>query len=279
MHRLRADVFRIKGDVKSAVAEADSIAGPEQGSLPALMQAGGIYGSLSMHDKAVATYDRVIAISPSIEAYLARAGARDKADRTGRLADLDAGQKLSPDDPRIVILRAEMLMEAGDYAGAVKIYDAALAKQQNQPLFLVRRAVAYARAGDSAHASKDFATVRGTNKDPAWLNNLCWEKGTAGVALESALADCDAALSAAPDSVAFLDSRALVLLRLGRLDDAIAAYDAVLAKRRVSPTSLYGRAIARSRKGDKEKAQVDLDAALKLDPDVQKQFEGYGVTM
>jgi tetratricopeptide (TPR) repeat protein len=279
MHRLRADVFRIKGDVKSAVAEADSMAGPEQGSLPALMQAGGIYVTLAMHDKAVATYDRVIAISPSIEAYLSRARARDKADRSGRLADLDAGQKLSPDDPRIVILKAEMLIEASDYAGAVKIYDAALAKQQNQPLFLLRRAIAYARAGDNAHASKDFAAVRGTNKDPAWLNNLCWEKGTAGVALESALADCDAALSAAPGTAAFLDSRALVLLRLGRLDDAIATYDTVLAKSRVTPSSLYGRAIALSRKGTKEKAQVDRDAALKLDPDVQKQFEGYGVTM
>lgn len=279
LHRLRADLFRIKGDMASALAEADAIAGPDQRSIPALLQAGGIYETLVLRDKAIATYDRVIAISPSVDTYLARVRARDKMDRAGRLGDLDAAEKLKPDDPRIVLVRGEVLAEAGDFAGAAQIYDGALAKRQNEPMLLLRRAIAYARAGDDARAGKDFAAARGAFKDAGWLNNICWAKGTAGVALESALVDCDAALKAQPETPAFLDSRALVLLRLGRLDDAISAYNAVLTKNRAMPSSLYGRAVAWSRKGDKEKAQADRDAALRIDPDVQKTFENYGVTM
>ena len=279
LHRLRADIFRIEADPKSALAEADAIAGPDERSVPALMQAGGIYETLDMNDKAVSAYDRVIAISPSMDAYLARARARDKTDAAGKLADLDAAAKLAPDDPRIVLFRGEMLFEAGDYAGAAKVYDAALMKQPKQPVFLLRRAIAQARAGDDAGASKDFAAAREAVSGAFWLNDICWEKGTAGVALQSALADCDAALAAEPNSAPVTDSRALVLLRLGRLDDAIAAYDKVIAETPRQATSLFGRALAWQRKGNSEKAQTDRVAALRIDPDIEKRFAQFGLTL
>jgi tetratricopeptide (TPR) repeat protein len=101
----------------------------------------------------------------------------------------------------------------------------------------------------------------------------------AGVALESALSECDASLVIAPNAVTTLDSRAFVLLRLGRLDDAIGTYTAALAQSSQLAPSLYGRAVAWSRKGDKIKAQADRDAALKIDSAVQKRFEASGVTM
>ena len=46
---------------------------------------------------------------------------------------------------------------------------------------------------------------------------MCWAKAIAGVALGSALADCNAALAKAPNVAGYLDSRGLVLLRLDRL--------------------------------------------------------------
>jgi tetratricopeptide (TPR) repeat protein len=97
--------------------------------------------------------------------------------------------------------------------------------------------------------------------------------------LDSALRDCDAARAKAPDNAAIMDSRGFVLLRLGRYDEAITAYDAALAKSpRLSP-SLFGRGVAFAHKGDKAKAAADFAEAAKVDVDTKSRFEGYGVTI
>ncbi|PJG48905.1 tetratricopeptide repeat protein [Sphingobium sp. SJ10-10] len=75
-----------------------------------------------------------------------------------------------------------------------------------------------------------------------------------------------------------IDSRVFVLLRLSRLDEAIAAYDVVLAKSPTLSASLFGRAVALARKGDKVKAESDRAAAIAVSPQVEKTFVGYGVT-
>jgi tetratricopeptide (TPR) repeat protein len=111
------------------------------------------------------------------------------------------------------------------------------------------------------------------------LNNICWAKATAGVALESALKECDAALSKAPGSAGYIDSRALVLLRLGRLDDALAEYDRALALDPNSSSSLFGRAVVWARKGDKAKSSADAAAALKTDPEVRSSYGSFGLTL
>jgi Putative Zn-dependent protease, contains TPR repeats len=137
--------------------------------------------------------------------------------------------------------------------------------------------IAFARSGDAAHADADFQRARGKAVEPVIFNNMCWSKAAAGVALESALADCEAALAKAPDVAGYLDSRGLVFLRLGRIDDAIADYDRALAKSPNIPSSLFGRAIAWARKGDRAKSESDAAAATKIDPDVRADFERYGV--
>jgi tetratricopeptide (TPR) repeat protein len=70
-----------------------------------------------------------------------------------------------------------------------------------------------------------------------------------------------------------------VLLRLGRLDEAIASYDAALAKAPGIAASLFGRAVAWARKGDRTKSDADPAAALEADDKVQAEFKGYGVTL
>ena len=111
------------------------------------------------------------------------------------------------------------------------------------------------------------------------LNNLCWAKGTAGIALESALADCNAALTKEPEVAGFIDSRALVYLRLGRIDEAIADYDRALAKAPTMTSSLFGRALAWARKGDKTRSAADAAAAQRNDAKVIERFKGYGLEL
>ena len=102
--------------------------------------------------------------------------------------------------------------------------------------------------------------------------------GTSGVALAMALDDCDAALAKAPAARAIIDSRAFVLLRLARYDDAITAYDAALRIRPKNADSLYGRGIAKRRRGDIDAGAADIKAALAADADIAVTFANYGVT-
>jgi Flp pilus assembly protein TadD len=155
----------------------------------------------------------------------------------------------------------------------------ALVGSPDDPALLTGRGIAYSRAGDSSHADQDFAAARAKATKPLLLNNICWSKAIAGVALASALADCNAALAKAPDTPHYLDSRAFVLLRLGRIDDAIADYDQALAKNPRLPSSLFGRAVAWARKGVSSKSQADAEAAMRIDPDIRATFEGYGVKL
>jgi hypothetical protein len=76
-----------------------------------------------------------------------------------------------------------------------------------------------------------------------------------------------------------LDSRGFVLLRLGRAQDAIAQYDAALAVSPDKAPSLYGRAVAEARIGDKAASARDLAAAQKADAGVVDRFTSYGVTV
>ena len=94
---------------------------------------------------------------------------------------------------------------------------------------------------------------------------------------EAGLADCDAALKKGGRNSAFMDSRGLVLLRMGRLDDAIAQYDAALKLQPKQAWSLYGRGLAKLRRGDVAGGRTDLSAAAALDPGLPQQAQRLGL--
>lgn len=280
---MRANLLRSAGRKEDALAEAVAVVAESPHDSYAHVVAGKIYGSYGRRVEAMAAFDRALAIKPEDYIYLNRADVRAKDDLAGRRADVDAVLRLNPTMPEALGARAKLQQQAGDRAGAIRTWSAALANAPSDPRLLTGRGIAHLEAGNSAAAEKDFALARahvGSGAEAApLLNNLCWAKATAGVGLQSALADCDAALINAPDAAGYLDSRALVLLRLGRVDEAIAVYSRALAKRPNQPSSLYGRAAAWARKGDTARATADAEAAMKIDPDVRDQFEGYGIKL
>lgn len=279
LYLLRANIFRSQSKRDEALAEAAAVAAANPSENYAQVIAGNIYIALEETALAMRAYDRAIALKPEGYIYLNRGLRRPKADRAGRRADIEAALKLQPDLEDAMAAKADLQVEDGDFAGAVATYSSAIAAAPEEPRLLALRGIAYTRAGDSARAEKDFAAARAMATEATALNNLCWAKALAGVALESALIDCDAALSKSPESPAYLDSRALVLLRLGRVDEAIADYGRALAAAPDQTSSLYGRAVAWARKGEKAKSAADLAAALKINPNVQTRFEGYGVKL
>lgn len=274
---LRANAFRSLGKQKETVAVAEALAAANPANAYAHVTAAMIYDACHRDAEAMREFDRAIAIQPSTFIYLNRNRARPKSDFAGRQTDIDAMKKLDPDSTDMIEAQARLQEDRGHYAEAIKTWSALIEKTPNDGNALVRRGIDYARMDQATLAERDFDAARRLTTTATDLNNLCWIKATAGVSLPSALEDCEAALAKQPGTAAYLDSRALVLLRLGRIDEAIATYDQALAKNPNLPASLFGRAVAEARKGEKEKSDRDRQAALKADPDVESDFEDFGV--
>jgi tetratricopeptide (TPR) repeat protein len=276
---LRSTILIRQGKPDAAATEADALVAAMPDNSYAQVAAGNIYATVHKEAQAMRAFDRAIAIKPEGYIYLNRALHRPKSDLTGRRTDVDTAMAMDPKLTQAVSAKADLQVEQGDFAGAAATYSKRLEGTPEDLGLLTGRGIVYARAGDGVRADKDFAAVRAKAAQPGVLNNLCWAKATAGVALDSALDDCNAALAKAPDNPSFLDSRGLVFLRLGRFDDAIADYDRALKTRPTQPTSLFGRAVAWARKGDTAKSDADVVAAQKADSAVRATFERYGVKL
>jgi hypothetical protein len=95
--------------------------------------------------------------------------------------------------------------------------------------------------------------------------------------LENALVECNAAVKLAPTAGAIIDSRGLVELRLGKLDDALADYNAAL-KYESDASTFYGRGLVELRKGDKASGDADIATAERESADVAAEFARYGLS-
>jgi tetratricopeptide (TPR) repeat protein len=177
----------------------------------------------------------------------------DPDDFDARLADIDKALSLAPNFWAGLVAKAGLAEERDDFAGAARLYGEALGILRDDPGLLTQRAIALTRAGQDGEAERDFTQARTLAVDASTLNNICYTKAMAALALERALEECNASLLLAPDNPGTLDSRGTVLLQMGRLDEAIADFDRALEKSPNMAPSLFGRAVAWSRKGDPAK--------------------------
>ena len=189
------------------------------------------------------------------------------------LADAEAAVRLEPLSVRPLLFLAEIQSDSSDYAGVLATLYKAVAIRGETSELLVRRGIAHARLHQQELAEKDIAAARAGASTAAALNDVCWSLATAAVELETALEACDAALALKRDGP-ILDSRAFVLLRLGRYDDAIASYNQSLDLRPTHPGSLYGRGLAKHLKGDAAGSDRDMKLAVVFDRQVAHTFEG-----
>ena len=277
IYLMRANIYLTRGDFARGAAEADALKTANADDAYAHVVAGMIYSRSHRRDDAMGEFERAIAIGPEAYMYVNRAGVRPRSDLAGRLADADAALQLEPNMPEALELKASVLEERHDYATAITMLSQAMHGQTSNTALLTRRGIDYALSGQQSLAQADFTAARSHANSAGALNNMCWDKATANVALDSALADCDAALAMTPDSPGIIDSRAFVLLRLGRLDDAIAGYDRALSLSPRLSASLYGRGLAWEQKGDQTKADADIAAAIQIDDGIRDRFEGFGL--
>ncbi|HEY7005708.1 MAG TPA: DUF3857 domain-containing protein [Sphingomicrobium sp.] len=272
---IRANIYMHQGKPDLVAAEAESLTRENPQSDYAWVGAAKAYAALGKREKAMDAFGRALAIKPYAYIYVNRAQVRALADVEGRLADLDAALKLEPDNGDALSAKARLLTKNGDKTGALALLDRMKPSPLN-PGYELQRAILLYKAGRTDDAHKIFDTVRASSKSAMELNNLCWAKATADVLLQSALEDCEASLKLNPDSGPSEDSLGMVLLKLGKLDEALHAYDAAIAKK-TGAASLMGRAFVYLRKGDKAHAEADAAEARKMAPDIDETFASYGL--
>jgi tetratricopeptide (TPR) repeat protein len=278
IHLARADLLMRLGRGDDLLAEADRMAALDQDEVAYRIRGVALL-LLKRNDDARKAFDQSIAIRPTPAAYLGRSNTFPAGDHDQRLPDVDMALKLDPEMPAAHLMRAGLLLRKKDVASAMKDLDYILAKSPDNVAALQARAAAYIDERDFVQAEKDIDVILGqTPNDYNQLNSRCWVRAILGKQLDDALADCENALKLKPDFAAALDSRAFVQLRLGQLDASIDDYDAALKQAPQQSSSLFGRGIAKLRKGATEAGKADLAAARAIDPGIDDEFAGYGVT-
>jgi len=276
-YSIRAAIFRSQGRVDLSAKEAEALIAANAGDARANVTAGAIDAASGKDVEAMRAFDRAVEISPDESTYLTRAEYRHRTDLAGERADIDAAVKLNPHSVQASIRISKMQSAAGDYAGALDTLGIAMESKTDNYDLLTARGIVYAKSGQAAQAELDFAAARKFATSAAALNNICWAKATAGIALDTALAECEASVAEAPYDSAAHDSRGFVLLRLGRNSEAIASYDMALKIRPLAAASLYGRGLVKRREGKLDEANTDIRAALLIDAHTAETFAEFGL--
>jgi tetratricopeptide (TPR) repeat protein len=113
--------------------------------------------------------------------------------------------------------------------------------------------------------------------DAALYDRRCFMRGLTKRDLDAALGDCERAISLKPGTVAFLDRRGLILYMAGQYKEAVAAFDAALARDPNYAASLLLRGYAKGALGDEAGKAADIAAARAANPGVVVQFVRLGV--
>jgi tetratricopeptide (TPR) repeat protein/predicted aspartyl protease len=231
---------------------------------------------------AIADYTRAIALEPDNgKHYRARGMIRLVARQPVlAMADLDEALKRDPNDPEALMRRGELYLASRDTVRGRADFEAAKALAPTDSNLVVQAGNAYTRAGEFEPAIHELdlwvAAHPKADDLPQILGARCFARAAWGKELDVGLADCDAALKRDKVSTV-MESRGLILLRQGRLDEAIAQYAAAIKAQPRAAVALYGRGVAELKKGARTEGDADIAAAKAITPTIAEQFKRLGV--
>lgn len=266
-------------------------------------------------DRALDEFNQAIKVDPlSSIAFLGRARthlAKHKYDLA--IKDADQAIKLFPRNAAAHYVLGTTYMRTRDLGRALANLDRAIDLEPACGLMFLTRGDAYLIKGDYDRAAEDFKRVIDLDAAPTLLPNLLWRANAYGRvreyekamsdlskaeklapgdalvyysrcvirividALDEASKDCDTALRIKPLFARALDSRAIILLRKSAFDDAIASFDAAHRLDSALPYSLFGRGVAKRKKGDTRGGDADIAAARAMHPHIAVEMARYGV--
>ena len=232
--------------------------------------------SLSRGDLAgaLADIDRACALEPTDAGHFwARARVRFAMDQQDdALPDLDTALRLDPAlaEPRLMRARLREHLHQHELA----LEDLATLDRTLAPQSDIRRGMAmfYETTNMPGQALAQWNLWMPAHKHDIArgnaLNSRCWNRVQLNVELDKALEDCDDAVDLDSKNKSFIDSRAWVYLRMGKLQKALSDFDRALALDPVQAWSLYGRGQVNLALGKTERGQADLAQARRELPDI-----------
>jgi tetratricopeptide (TPR) repeat protein/predicted aspartyl protease len=268
-------------EAPTAAAPAASAQGPA--SADELVRRGAASAARNDLKSALADIAKAIEMEPKNGDFrFQRARVRIKAeDKPAALKDLDEAVALKPDDQQVRLTRAGLRLQLKNLKGGEEDYLAAIKMTPNDHALPLNAAMQLARGHATEAAVRLLDGWIAANPDekllPAALDDRCWTRALAGVDLDKALKDCDESIRRGGRGAGQLDSRGLVFLRMGRYDDAIGQYNQVIFQAPRAAWALYGRGVAKAKKGRAAEAKIDLDAALGADKDVVEEAKSFGI--
>lgn len=230
--------------------------------------------------QAIADYTKAVGLSPKDSGILLARGRTYAADHQPRLAlaDFDQALRLKPDDVGVLMTRGALQLQEQHPDLARADFDAA-ASHDRQLLVLIGAAYTNAGLYPQAIAALD-AWLSDPPKDAdvaSALNDRCWTRALWNRELGKALADCDASLKLDSRNLNFHNSRGVVLMRLGRDDEAIREYDSILREQPNAAWPLYLRGAAKLDAGRAADGETDLKTAVAIDPTVTARAQKDGL--
>src|SRR6185312_9815569 len=205
--------------------------------------------------RALADFDAAISLDPSdYQARLTRAQLEFAQHRSGVADDLDAVDRLAQPQANVRLTLGYLYNAIEEYAAAIHQFD----------LWIDYH-------GDDVNL-------------PIALASRCGAEAAAKVDLDRAPSDCDRAIhimpKAAPihEAAVAMSNRGLVYLRQGRMNDALADFDAALRLQPEFPLARYERGLVELRKGLRTEGQADMAAAQAHRPDLAKRLANIGLT-
>ncbi len=280
-------VFALNKRAAVATAAASSVApvAPGDAALTAdeLERRGAASLSRGELATAQADLDRACAMEPGNAAFfLTRARIHtQRHDFDATLADLDTALRLDPALGAARMQRAWMHAARDENDRALEDLAELDRTAAPQAQLRVEMALLYNQLGRPAQtivqADLWIAAHKHDSALASALNARCWARAELNTDLGKALDDCDDAVDADEKDASYLDSRAWVYLRLGKLKKSLADFDRGLAIKPDGAWSLYGRGLVRLGLGDAPHAQADLAAARKLDAHIDADIQRTGL--
>jgi tetratricopeptide (TPR) repeat protein/predicted aspartyl protease len=243
-----------RGELTQAIADLTRACADEPRDAGCRYQRGLAYWRGAQAQAALADFNSAIQLQPDdFEAYLARAELELSQKSTGAETDLDAADRFAPPQWDVRLTLARLYAAAGEYAGAVHQYDLWVEYHPDD----VRL--------------------------PYALSGRCGSEAAANVDVDRALEDCKQAEllmpanAPLPARAALKSYRGLVLLREGRLDEALAEFDAALALQPELPLARYARGLVELKQGLRSRGEEDLAAARARAPALTEHLTSWGL--
>jgi tetratricopeptide (TPR) repeat protein len=229
---------------------------------------------------AIKDLDRLIALEPNADNYLWRASLRESTgDQKGARADAEAALALDPGSASAIGKVATYRFRDGEREAAITVLRERMdLKGEEEAVYGTQLASLLVEAGrgEEAIAILD-ELIRTKPGNPTLLNERCWTKGTANLALDTGLRDCTRGIELAENPAHILDSRAMIYFRMGRFEEALEDLDAALDIAPTMAAALYLRGIVHLRMGKQAEGNADLEAARFLSQDIDAKYARWGI--